>query len=296
MRGKMRSCGRTVRRLAGGLAGLFFALSVFGQAGVWDAAAVVFAEENKDSVSANEIQYVERTSDRVITDDDRFDADEDLLYYMQSLEVRYHLDEKVMEGLHKLFDSAVYYIANTEMSLTELWSYVSSVKGNMESAAVAKVTQTTSEFIQVADNWQTPIVSYGQGVSIVLPIVNFGTEELNDLIVEPVISTLVTEWPFEPDATNYLQTEPYIPGCQTKEAAMANRREFTFHFKTRSDVMTGYYPLKFHISYTKAGVRSEEPAELTVYVKTIGKPGSGIIGGNGQEASGSKPRIVVTGF
>ncbi len=296
MREKMRSCGRAVRRLAGGLAGLFFALSVFGQSGVWDAAAVVFAEENKDSVSANEIQYVERTSDRVITDDDRFDADEDLLYYMQSLEVRYHLDEKVMEGLHKLFDSAVYYIANTDMSLTELWSYVSSVKGNMESAAVAKVTQTTSEFIQVADNWQTPIVSYGQGVSIVLPIINFGTEELNDLIVEPVVSNLVTEWPFEPDATNYLQTEPYIPGCQTKEAAMENRREFTFHFKTRSDVMTGYYPLKFHISYTKAGVRSEEPAELTVYVKTIGKPGSGIIGGNGQEASGSKPRIVVTGF
>lgn len=101
--------------------GPVFALSVFGQAGVWDAAAVVFAEENKDSVSANEIQYVERTSDRVITDDDRFDADEDLLYYMQSLEVRYHLDEKVMEGLHKLFDSAVYYIANTEMSLTELY-------------------------------------------------------------------------------------------------------------------------------------------------------------------------------
>lgn len=296
MREKMGSRGETVRRLAGGLACLLFALTVSGQTGLWNTASVAYAEENNESVSENEIKYVERSSDRVITDDDRFDADEDLLYYMQSLEVRYQLDEKVMEGLHKLFDSAVYYIANTEMSLTELWSYVSSVKGNMESAAVAKVTQTTSEFIQVADNWQTPVVSYGQGVSIVLPIVNFGTEELNDLIVEPVISTLVTEWPFEPDATNYLQTEPYIPGCQTKEAAMENRREFTFHFKTRSDVMTGYYPLKFHISYTKAGVRSEEPAELTVYVKTIGKPGSGIIGGNGQEASGSKPRIVVTGF
>ena len=177
-----------------------------------------------------------------------------------------------------------------------MWAYVNSVKSSMESAATTKLSQTTSEFIQVADNWQTPVVSYGQGVSIVLPIVNFGTEELNNLIVEPVISTLVTEWPFEPDATNYLQTEPYIPGCQTKEAAMENRREFTFHFKTRSDVMTGYYPLKFHISYTKAGVRSEEPAELTVFVKTIGKPGSGIIGGNGQETSGSKPRIVVTGF
>ena len=97
--------------------------------------------------------YIERTSNRAITDDDRADADKDLLFYMQSLEVRYHLDEKVMESLHKVFDSAVYYIANTEMSLSELWAYVSTVKGNMESAAVAKVTQTTSEFLQVADNW-----------------------------------------------------------------------------------------------------------------------------------------------
>lgn len=296
---KGRTHNSAIRHLAGGLACLFFALSALGQTGSWNTAPVVCAEENNGSVSGNdakETQYINRSSDRVITDDDRFDADEDLLYYMQSLEVRYKLDEEVMARLHKVFDSAVYYIANTEMSVTEMWAYVSSVKGSMDSAATATLTQTTSEFLQVGDNWQTPVVSYGQGVSIVLPIVNFGTEELNDLIVEPVISTLVTEWPFEPDTTNYLQTEPFIPGCQTKEAAMANRREFTFHFKTRSDVMSGYYPLKFRISYTKAGVRSEEPAELTVYVKTIGKPGSGIIGGNGQEASGSKPRIVVTGF
>ncbi len=252
----------------------------------------------KAEVSENhtKVEYLERSSDRVITDDDRADADADMLYYMQSLEVRYKLDEKVMENLHKVFDSAVYYIANTEMTLTELWAYVSSTKSSMESAAVEKVTMTTSEFLQVADNWETPIVSYGQSVSIVLPIVNFGTEELNDLIIEPTTSTLVTEWPFEPDMTNYLQTEPFIPGCDTKEAAMANRREFTFHFTTRSDVMSGYYPLKFKVSYTKAGIRSEEPIELTVYVKTIGKPGSGIIGGSGQESSGSKPRIVVTGF
>ena len=296
---KERTQNSAIRHLAGGLACLFLALSTLGQTGPWNTAPVARAEENNGSVSGNdakETQYINRSSDRVITDDDRFDADEDLLYYMQSLEVRYKLDEEVMTRLHKVFDSAVYYIANTEMSVTEMWAYVSSVKGSMDSTATATLTQTTSEFLQVGDNWQTPVVSYGQGVSIVLPIVNFGTEELNDLIVEPVISTLVTEWPFEPDTTNYLQTEPYIPGCQTKEAAMANRREFTFHFKTRSDVMTGYYPLKFHISYTKAGVRSEEPAELTVYVKTIGKPGSGIIGGNGQETSGSKPRIVVTGF
>ncbi len=244
----------------------------------------------------NEPPTINRTSDRLITDDDRGDADEDMLYYMQSLEVRYKLDAKVMENLHKVFDSAVYYIANTEMSVTELWSYVAQVKGNMESTAVAAVTMTTSEFLQVGDNWETPTVSYGQQVSIVLPVINFGTEELNNLIIEPKTSTVVTEWPFEPDMTSYLQTEPYIPGNQTKEAAMANRREFTFTFTARNDVMTGYYPLVFNVWYTKAGVRSEKPAELTVYVKTVGKPGSGYIGGNGQETEGAKPRIVVTGF
>ena len=252
---------------------------------------------DKESASEeNEPPTISRTSDRLITDDDRGDADEDMLYYMQSLEVRYKLDAKVMENLHKVFDSAVYYIANTEMSVTELWSYVAQVKGNMESTAVAAVTMTTSEFLQVGDNWETPTVSYGQQVSIVLPVINFGTEELNNLIIEPKTSTVVTEWPFEPDMTSYLQTEPYIPGNQTKEAAMANRREFTFTFTARNDVMTGYYPLVFNVWYTKAGVRSEEPAELTVYVKTVGKPGSGFIGGNGQEAEGAKPRIVVTGF
>ena len=111
MRGKMESRRSAVRRLAGSLACLFFALAVVGQTGGFGAASVAYAEEKKESVSENdaeEIKYVERNSDRVITDDDRFDADEDLLYYMQSLEVKYHLDEKMMESLHKVFDSAVY--------------------------------------------------------------------------------------------------------------------------------------------------------------------------------------------
>lgn len=264
-----------------------------------EAGVMPYVEASPESISdnsADKTPTINRTSDRVINNDDRADADEDMLYYMQSLEVRYHLDAKVMEKLHKVFDSAVYYIANTEMTVTELWAFVNSTKSNMESAAVATVTATTSEFLQVGDNWETPTVSAGQKVSIVLPVINFGTEELNDLIIEPKTSTVVSEWPFEPDMTNYLQTEPFIPGNKTKEAAMANRREFTFTFTVRSDVMTGYYPLKFNVSYTKAGIRSEEPAELTVYVKTVGKPGSGFIGGSGQETTGAKPRIVVTGF
>lgn len=233
---------------------------------------------------------------RIINDDDRYDADEDLLYYMNSLKVRYRLDETVMENVQKVFDSAVYYIANTDMTVSELAAYVAQIKSSMESTAVATVSATTSEFLQVGDNWMTPTVNYGQRVAIVLPVINFGTEELNELIIEPQTSTIVSEWPFVPDKTSYLQTEPYIPGCQTYEQAMANRREFTFYFTARDDVMSGYYPLKFDVWYTKSGIRCEEPAELTVYVHAVGRPGSGTIGGSGEESSGAKPRIVVTGF
>ena len=257
---------------------------------------MAYVEATADSVSVNGVQTIEKVSDRVINDKDRAAADEEMLYYMQSLEVRYQLDEKVREALHKVFDSAVYYIAYTDMSVTELWTYVASAEASMTATVTEPVTASTSAFLQVGDNWATPSVSYGQKVAIVLPVINLGTEELNDLVVEPVASTLVNEWPFEPDMTNYLQTEPFIPGNDTKEKAMQNRREFTFYFTVRSDVMSGYYPLKFNVSYTKAGIRCEEPAELTVYVKTQGKPGSGIIGGSGEEANGSKPRIVVTGF
>lgn len=286
---------RIKKKVAGGiLIGIIGILAVPSLP--WLDGMIPKVEATEDSVSQNTSATISRTSDRVITDDDRADADEDMLYYLKSLQVRYRLDEKMMENLNKVFDSAVYYIANTDMSVTELWAYVSQTKSSLESAAVTKVSMTTSEFLQVGDNWETPTVSYGQQVSIVLPVINFGTEELNDLIIEPKTSTLVTEWPFEPDMTSYLQTEPYIPGSQTKEAAMENRREFTFTFTARDDVMSGYYPLKFNVWYTKSGIRCEEPVELTVYVKTIGKPGSGTIGGSGQEASGAKPRIVVTGF
>ena len=250
---------------------------------------------NATETNTNQPQAATDTENRIINDMDRFDADEDMLNYMQSLKIRYNLTDKVMENVHKIFDSAVFYIANTDMTLSELSAYVSSVKSSMDTAAT-NVSATTSEFLQVGDNWATPTVSYGQSVSIVLPVINFGTEELKDLIIEPQTSTIVSDWPFKPDQTSYLQTEPFIPGNQTYDAAMANRREFTFLFTAREDVMSGYYPLKFNVWYTKSGIRCETPAELTVYVRTLGKPGSGYIGGTGDETSNAKPRIVVTGF
>ena len=242
---------------------------------------------------------IDRSSPNVITDDDRADADAQLKAHVDSILKRTHPDEYTLKKLNDTLYSAIYYIANTEMSVGELWSYVGEMKAKLDAVVPdTSVTKPTTEFLQVGNNWETPSVSYGQQVSIVLPIINLGSENLTDLVVKPVVSNDVKLWPFEPDATGYVQSFAEIPGNPyggNYEAGMFARRELTYNFTVREDVMTGYYPLSFEIWYKKAGVRCEEPETVSVYVYTQGKPGAGHIGGD-DGAVESKPRIIVTGF
>ena len=251
------------------------------------------------ATSGNEVETVERSSDRVITDDDRAEADAQLKYHVDSILKRTNPDEYTLQKLNDTLYSAYYYIANTELSVSELWSYVSEMKGKLDAVVPdVSVTTPTTEFLAVGDNWETPSVSYGQQVSIVLPIINLGSEELTDLVVNPVVSNDVAVWPFEPSSTGYGQSFAEIPRNPfggNYEAGMFARRELTWQFTVREDVLTGYYPLPFEVWYTKEGVRCEEPVTLTVYVYTEGKPGAGHIGGD-TSAVESKPRIIVTGF
>lgn len=234
-----------------------------------------------------------------IDDDDRWEASAELKNYMESLIRRESPEQYIKDELSDIMYSGIYYIANSEkMTEKEMWDYVGTIKGKMDSAIdkSGEVT-TTTEFLTLADNWQTPSVSYGNNVQIVLPLINMGEEWLTDLLVEPVISNDVKEWPFEPSSTGYTQNFHEIPGCATKlyDEAVFNRRELTYSFTAREDVLTGYYPLKFKVWYSKEGIRCKEPAELTVYVYCQGKPGNGRIGMS-EETNVSQPRIVVTGF
>lgn len=237
--------------------------------------------------------------DDYIDDDMREDAYVELINYKDSLITRENPEQYILDELDDIFYSANRYIANSE-TLTEeqLWAYVGTIKGQMD-AAVEKSgsVTTTTEFLTLADNWQTPVVSYGKQVSIVLPLINLGEEWLTDLLVEPEVSNDVNEWPFAPDSTGYTQNFNEIPGCATRlyEEAVFNRRELTWTFTAREDVLTGYYPLKFKVWYSKDGIRCEEPAEVSVYVYCQGKPGSGRIGMS-EQTNVSQPRIVVTGF
>lgn len=251
-----------------------------------------------ESVSGNNMSS---NSDSIvyIDDDMRAAADAEMLYYKESLIRREDPEQYIIDELESILYSGIYYIAYSEnMTEIEMWSYVGTVKAQMD-AAVSKAgtVTTTSEFLTVGNNWATPTVSYGGKVNIVLPIINLGEEELTDLLVEPAVDSDVNNWPFVPDSTGYVQNFPEIPGCPSKnyEDALKNRREVTWQFTAREDVLTGYYPLNFNIWYSKGGIRCSEPVQVTVYVYCQGKPGSGRIGMSAQD-NVSQPRIIVTGF
>lgn len=154
------------------------------------------------------------------------------------------------------------------------------------------VPSSTSDFLFLADNWQTPSVSYGQQVQIVLPVINYGKLPLKNLVVTPRTSASVKDWPFKLDTTGYTRTILHMPGYKSDRNIVDYRQEVNWVFTVRDDVLTGYYPLTFDVVYERDG--NIEKAILTVYVQTTGAPGSGSV--DAAASNTSKPRIIVTGF
>lgn len=252
-----------------------------------------------DNNSGSNSSDTDKKDTSYIDDDDRYDASVELSNYKESLIRRENPEQYIVDELNSIMYSGQYYLANTEkITEAEMWNYIGTIKAQMD-AAIGKAGEvtTTTEFLTLADNWQTPSVSYGQKVNIVLPLINMGEEWLTDLLVEPEVTNDVATWPFVPETTGYTQNFREIPGCASRmyDEAFMNRREVTYTFTAREDVLTGYYPLKFKVWYSKDGIRCTEPAEVSVFVYCQGKPGSGRIGMS-EESNVSQPRIIVTGF
>ena len=221
-----------------------------------------------------------------------------LFNYMGNLYIANDVQKETRDKIEKLYASANSYIANTTMTESELSSYVSLIESQMSAIIGAQVSDkpaTTQEFIAVADNYSTQKGTHGQEVQIALPIMNLGTEDITNVVVTPVTSNLVKEWPFEIGKTSYTQTIDSLPGNPDKTAALQNRRELYYTFKVRDDVLTGYYKLQFELTYTRKGV--VEKATLPIYAEMEGAPGSGKIDDTADEKDKtSTPRIIVTGF
>lgn len=157
---------------------------------------------------------------------------------------------------------------------------------------------STSEFLSLSDTFQTPTVIHGQTVGIGLPVINYSTVPLNDVVVRAKISNKVTEWPFVPNAAGATKTIKKFPAYDNKKNIEDSRQELEFIFVVRDDVKSGYYKLEFDVTYLRDN--QVEEAVLTTYVKAVGTEESGSLEGDDEKEEEdeqvSKPRIIVTGF
>lgn len=152
---------------------------------------------------------------------------------------------------------------------------------------------STSEFIALGDNIAIPTVEYGKEVVVTLPIINLCSEEIKNVVITPVFGAKTEEWPFEITTTGSSKVIKSIPAFISGDKLYAGRQEVSWTFKAREDVVSGYYALKFNITYERNKVK--ESTTLTSYVNAIGSPESDAEA----DADGGKistPRIIVTGF
>lgn len=164
-----------------------------------------------------------------------------------------------------------------------------------EGGSDSNAPTSSSDLIMVGGNWVTPTARYGQYVSVVLPIVNMMQGiNLTNVIVTPIVATNTSEWPFEIETSGYTQTIPDLPGAGNGQNDMDRRRELTWNFKVKSNVLNGYYKVPFLVNYTDPTTGENVQVTLTTYVQAVGAPGSGIV----EEDVGkySTPRVIVTGY
>ncbi|MCR4586820.1 MAG: hypothetical protein K5682_00285 [Lachnospiraceae bacterium] len=229
------------------------------------------------------------------------DAKSELTDYINEIVVKKHTTSLQTDELRTIYYNAINYInANFPEDSDAIVpdEYVARVKKDMDEVVKDIIADAdTPKYLFLADTATTPTVQYGQTVTLCLPVINYGTVALSDVIIEPKFSGSSSEWPFEIGTAGYTQMIKSLPAYDDKIDINDYRQELGWTFKVRDDVKTGYYPVKFKVTYHVYGATVSSGEELlTLYVNVKGKPENGKLDGSADDKATSKPRIIVTGF
>lgn len=254
------------------------------------------AEAPSTSVNATSLDTKDPL--KTITNEDRDTAYILLIQHMNGLKALYDLNSDTVKRLDAVMYQANVYIANTNMTVGELSSYVNKVEGDMDAAlGGATVVSETSSFLFLINPTPTNTISYGSSAPVTLTFANFGKEGVTDVVVTPKVSTKGAEWPFVITNASDVQLIKSIPKASSLEEATTLGQSLTWNFTVSDKAYTGTYPLTFHVQYYRNG--GKEETDLTTYVNIKGKAGNGTLEDNSSDSDKTKPstpRIIVTGF
>lgn len=257
----------------------------------------VYASTYHDlTASVNMSIFDNRPDTDIATEKDNEVAYITLQEYEERLKTLYDLSPDTEQALLNIYMQANVYIANHTMTIGQLKTYVGQIESDMNTAiSGATVGGTPSDFIFINNNTLVRSASYGQSTSITVNLVNLGNVDLKDVIVTPVISNKITEWPFAIQSSSDMRIISSLQAASSPEEIQTKQQALTWNYVVSKDALTGTYPIKLHVQYLRNGATEE--TDLVTYINITGAPGSGNLNGtSGDSTNTSTPRIIVTGF
>lgn len=257
----------------------------------------VYAGINYDLTASVNMALLEgRPDNDMINDKDREVGYVELLEYQERLKTLYDLSPDSEQALLEIYMQANIYVANHAMTVSQFKTYIAGIESDMNTAISGATTSgTPSDFIFINNNSAVRSASYGQSTTVTVNLVNLGNVDLNDVIVTPVVSNKITEWPFSIQSSNDMRIISTLQAASTAEEIASRQQTLSWNYVVSKDALTGTYPIKLHVQYLRNGATEEK--DLITYINITGAPGSGNLDGTSNDkADTSTPRIIVTGF
>lgn len=130
-----------------------------------------------------------------------------------------------------------------------------------------------SDPVMLAGDTNTPIGRIGEVMKVKLHIVNRGSRDVEDVTITPKVSSKTETFPFEISKANYSMRLNGTTSNPSRDDSVLEAKDddtVVFTFTVRQDVITGYYPIEYAITYVLDG--SFHSTTVTSYVYIEGKP------------------------
>ena len=169
--------------------------------------------------------------------------------------------------MDKIYNSAMTYMKNAGLTMSELTSYETEIEGYLGEIAKEN-TSGTEKFLMLSNEVPILDAKYGEQTFVVLSLINLGKTDITDVVVTPTVSNDRTKWPFDINQAYDAQTIQIIQAADDTVDAFGKRMDIGWYFNVRQDVLTGCYPLTFHATYYQSGALVE--TDVTTYINVKG--------------------------
>ncbi|MDE6621265.1 MAG: hypothetical protein K2K74_12415 [Lachnospiraceae bacterium] len=260
----------------------------------------VFAdEEDQDNKTEENNNSYNEPSDQYASDAWKDQIRGELNRHYSDLKMRFKLTEDQLRRMDKIYNSAMTYMKNAGLTMSELTSYKAEVQGYLDEIANETPPTGTEKFLMLSNEVPITSANYGEQTFVVLSLINLGKSDIKDVVVTPTVSNDKTKWPFDIGQAYDAQIIQMIQAASDLTDAYSKRMDIGWNFNVRSDVLTGCYPLPFHVTYYENGTLVE--TDITTYINIKGaNPEKTLIKYPDDEEDEDKrtanPRIIVTGY